>query len=958
MEEFQKLYKMRQVRYWIKKNYFFLLPLLPILIYAISMWNNNYDTFGDTSVPLNPLNNIEKSIYLWELVNHGANTWRHMYLLWQLPFYFLSHLGIPPYATIKIYMVSIMVIGFTFAYLFYRTLFKNTKYENKKLGVLFSFLFVLSAGSVDILPTTIFLSALPLCSYLLIKYLDTGKIRYVFFFSIAINYSYFAHLPQAKYLFVLLGELFFILLLYWQVRSVRLKNIAVKLVNLSILTFLLNAFTLTPFLYEAFRSGGTYSYLTENVTTYNGDAELLTATLPFVTRFFTSSLVNEGSHLGRFLGGELFSFWTFLLLFIAIFSAFLVKSRKERNIVYICILGFVSFMFLAKGPNPPFGEVYKFLLFNVPVFKVFRTTSMSVIGATIFFSIMVTISLYYLDRNLKKLLLAILIIHLFVFAPVYFGVRLITFEVKGQQIKKGFSIPNEYYQMGNKLDTIREDLKILSLPLDDSYSYKDWPYMGQSIMGWITKKPYIHGQVAGYPGFVDNLILQRMNTKEACFWTAINNIGYILNEKDSRIPDYSLSKFNFSALKVSENTYFKLEKVKSDCFLPHIYAANNAFLFEGDRNSIPGVSNFIPNKQDIIVGLDSSINRSKDLHAISQRIIEARPDEISKLSDNPITQKLFSDLSYLDSLDFWTYSFSIPKEGEYEMIIDNNGVIHKESKVLKKGKNSVKVPVSKASSLIDYDLLSLFINDKKATSFSQAINDWQGDNIYLLSLKYKTDTASSIMATVEQRERHFNGRLPFNDYNATLFSQEIKHQNPGTYQYLAIFRTYINAQSANVSLQKLLGDITIESFDIEKVSTPKVFFAILKEEKKTIPKITFHKINPTKYVVSVQGATEPYHLVFSESFNQNWKAYIQQCETSCNIFQEWFLKPISEERHFMLNGFANGWNIIPSDSKKGANYALVIEYWPQQLFYIGGIISTLTVIGFLLYSISRSRHKR
>src|SRR3989344_6695674 len=182
MEEFQKLYKMRQVRYWIKKNYFFLLPLLPILIYAISMWNNNYDTFGDTSVPLNPLNNIEKSIYLWELVNHGANTWRHMYLLWQLPFYFLSHLGIPPYATIKIYMVSIMVIGFTFAYLFYRTLFKNTKYENKKLGVLFSFLFVLSAGSVDILPTTIFLSALPLCSYLLIKYLDTGKIRYVFFF--------------------------------------------------------------------------------------------------------------------------------------------------------------------------------------------------------------------------------------------------------------------------------------------------------------------------------------------------------------------------------------------------------------------------------------------------------------------------------------------------------------------------------------------------------------------------------------------------------------------------------------------------------------------------------------------------------------------------------------------------------------------------------------------------------
>jgi len=944
---------MKKITYWIKKNYLFLLPLIPIVIYIISIWNGNYDTFGDTSVPLNPLSNIEKSLYIWELDKHGVSQWRYMYLLWQLPFYFLSLLGIPPYASIKIYMVGIMVIGFIFAYLFFITFFKKTKYENKKLGILFSFIFVLSAGSIDILPTTIFLSALPLCAYLLIKYLDTGKIRYIIFFSIAINYSYFAHLPQAKYLGVLLGELFFILLLYIQVRSVSLKNLTVKLINLFIFTLLLNSFVLAPFLYESFKSSGTYGFYTQNVDVYNGNAELNTALLPYITRFFTSSLVNDVSSLGRFLGSGLFSFWTFLLWIIAFFSIFLVKNRKERNIIYLCILGFVSFMFLAKGPNPPFGEIYKFLLFNVPIFKIYRTTSMSVIGATIFFSIMLTMSLFYLQKISKKILLFILVIHMIVFAPIYFGARLITFEEKGQ-IKKGYSIPDEYYQMGNKLDNIKEDIKILSLPLDDSYTYKDWPYMGQSIMGWITKKPYIHGQVAGYPGFTDNLILQRMNTKEACFWTAINNIGYILNEKDSRIADYSLSKFNFSALKILENTYFKLDKVNSDCFLPHIYAATDTFLFEGEKNSISDVVRFINNKQNIAIKLNTPTNKKKNINKTEQIIIEAYPKETSDLSDNVITKKVFSDLSNLPPLNFWTYSFNAPIEGNYEMVVDDNGNINKELKVLKKGTNTVKVPVIKFKSLIDSDLLSAFKDDKKAVNFLQETKDWQGENIYLLSLKYKAHTPGNMMVTIEEMERHFNGRLPDNFLNATLFSQELPSQKPGDYTYQAIVKTDINAQSATIKLQRLAGGTIIESFDIQKVSQPKVFFTILKNEEKITPNITFRKINPTKYIVNVKNAKAPYNLVFSESFSPDWKAYIQKCETPCSFFQEWNLAPISEDKHVVINGFANGWNISPQDTKGKTSYTIVIEYWPQRLLYIGVIISFLTLTALLCFSIRKN----
>jgi hypothetical protein len=41
------------------------------------------------------------------------------------------------------------------------------------------------------------------------------------------------------------------------------------------------------------------------------------------------------------------------------------------------------------------------------------------------------------------------------------------------------------------------------------------------------------------------------------------------------------------------------------------------------------------------------------------------------------------------------------------------------------------------------------------------------------------------------------------------------------------------------------------------------------------PVIEFKKINPTRYVVNVKGAKNPFTLVFSESFHEGWKAYIR-----------------------------------------------------------------------------------
>jgi len=60
-------------------------------------------------------------------------------------------------------------------------------------------------------------------------------------------------------------------------------------------------------------------------------------------------------------------------------------------------------------------------------------------------------------------------------------------------------------------------------------------------------------------------------------------------------------------------------------------------------------------------------------------------------------------------------------------------------------------------------------------------------------------------------------------------------------------------------------------------------------------------------------------------------------------FETWGLKPIADDRHYLVNGYANSWHITPEDAGGAEDYELVVEFWPQRLFYLGLFISGLTL---------------
>lgn len=89
-----------------------------------------------------------------------------------------------------------------------------------------------------------------------------------------------------------------------------------------------------------------------------------------------------------------------------------------------------------------------------------------------------------------------------------------------------------------------------------------------------------------------------------------------------------------------------------------------------------------------------------------------------------------------------------------------------------------------------------------------------------------------------------------------------------------------------------------------------------------------------------------------------------------HIWNTWFKKPLPEENHLMANGYANSWFVDLGEVKKSGKYIenpdgsidfeLIVEFWPQRLFYLGLGISGLTLlgcIGYLGFSLVKSKKK-
>ena len=141
----------------------------------------------------------------------------------------------------------------------------------------------------------------------------------------------------------------------------------------------------------------------------------------------------------------------------------------------------------------------------------------------------------------------------------------------------------------------------------------------------------------------------------------------------------------------------------------------------------------------------------------------------------------------------------------------------------------------------------------------------------------------------------------------------------------------------NSKLNKGSYKIEFSFLDSAGKKKPPILLDIaIKADKESLekPEVIFKEINSTKYEIEIKDAKYPYFLVLCENFNKNWKLYLNK-------------KSLSENEHYVINGYANSWLI-----KEKGNYNITIEYLPQRYMNLGILISSLTLffsISFLFY---------
>lgn len=322
---------------------------------------------------------------------------------------------------------------------------------------------------------------------------------------------------------------------------------------------------------------------------------------------------------------------------------------------------------------------------------------------------------------------------------------------------------------------------------------------------------------------------------------------------------------------------------------------------------------------------------------------------------------------------------------------------------------------SRAVSTSDSAMLSIkdaYLND--TSGLVRDIPGWERNAMYSVSFDYLTHDQNFSVVLYEKGGADIN-RYVSNAYDETIrskdwrkFSIAVQSARDADAAFIQITKALDDVVDSKGGSDK---KIEVKNVVVQKIYNPTVVVKLRQHPLDPVnPHITVSQLSPTRYKVDVQNATSPYTLVLSQTFNQKWKlfqldsgktgttlkalgmrgigsllatwtkfilpypkekesAFSKRYPTygiderapksifwSQDAFETWGMKPIAENTHVLINGYANAWYITPQDTGSATNYTFIVEMTQQNLFIVSLLVSALTfglVIVLLVASIAK-----
>jgi len=298
------------------------------------------------------------------------------------------------------------------------------------------------------------------------------------------------------------------------------------------------------------------------------------------------------------------------------------------------------------------------------------------------------------------------------------------------------------------------------------------------------------------------------------------------------------------------------------------------------------------------------------------------------------------------------YFLNLDKPGVYDfhiatgglqmqtIAVDEKNLTELENVVLDKGIHKIEIAYPIITNLIDVSQAteSGELRIQFGERVKMPIKNFNPKEKYFVGFDYKISQGRSNASIIEMTkgEPHIWNLLLNQNSIWNSFSSILEPNRDAESVSLEFYPTGFETTGAIIQVKNIK---IISIYDPEVFVSKNVIPSIVAKS----PKMSFSRLNPTMYRVNIENSTSPFVLAFGESYNKGWRAYIAE-----DFFQTLFLKPIPETQHYTLNGYSNGWLI----DKKG-HFTIIVEYFPQKIFYAGLAISGVSLLIIILTCLRR-----
>lgn len=652
-----------------------------------------------------------------------------------------------------------------------------------------------------------------------------------------------------------------------------------------------------------------------------------------------------------------FIFTTSILL---AFSTGLTKILKKEQypIFVLCLLFLVIGLPLSAGSQPPFGKFYLLAMQYIPGFAIFRSSLYKFAPLVWFaFSFLTAYSIWYLGslinkRSIRKISYYLILIIIIFYHFPFFSAKFFSFSqtfstrvILPDYVKKVSSDINEIVpQYGRVLLLPPLDKGFINRPIDTS----TWGFYSLDVLPRSTTNKIIIANDA--TDSTTSLLYDSWNIKDKITFLQLSKVLGIthilfredieqssLGKKTSFIREQYTQMVDFFGNPIIKNGAWSVFEVQSQQAVPYI---SSSYRVVNDRakhqallttSSVSAIIRLINN--------DTKIRNQIDSFEFECQFCELNEYEEYKQHTVLPTTKFKAD-TFLYTLLGRRGEKTINGETRAQRIDRMLSISQKRLSELSKLE-----PSSTIFQTIEHEYI-------------EAINDIK-ENYILLSEKEKFQYTSRLFAFLTNQEKYYKDYSTalnllnklnsfISDLQQSLFVSDNTKQRyiteitqKGTY-IVRLFFYSGDTVSINGVVVHDKDEITLEKgiakLELLRIQNENPIIFLEQKSLNTQPVKYVNNFTRKNSSISIESDQySNYLLVLPETFDDRWKAMIKDEK-----------EIISEYKHVLVNGFANGW-IINSNKP----HTVILYYKPYNDFILGLLVSLVSLTSGIVWLLFR-----